>query len=665
MNRIDIIKLIAFSIAIIILFSIYLISRKNKKYIKTLGYVGIVYSIFYILWRVIYTLPPINNFGFIFGLILIIFEIIAFGQAVVSKMLFSTSKKIRLNRDSKFRELPTVDVLISTYNEPKEVLKRTIIGCKDIDYPEEKIKIYIGDDGRREDIRELAEVYDINYITRSSNEHAKAGNINNMLSKSNGEFILLLDADMIPRENIINKMIHYFEDSKTGFVQSPQVFYNLDPFQYNLDIGDSIPNEQDFFMRTIEEKRSLYNAVLHVGTNAVFRRSAVEEIGGIPTGSITEDMATGMLIQNGGYRSYFVKDTLAVGLSVESFEDLIKQRDRWCRGNIQVFKKYNPLKMKGLNFLQKVIYIDGFVYWMFGIQKMVYIISPLLFLLFRITIIQANVFDLALIFLPYFLSTSLYFKSVTDRSRNVTWSHIYDTAIAPQLASSFIFEFFFNKELKFNVTPKGTISNHDIFKLRLAITHIVLFVLSIIGIFTNIEIIIYGYGTIIFSAVLINIVWCIYNSLGIFISIFLFLEKRRYRKYERIPVDLLAKGSIINCDKCDECGYCGRIKDISENGAFLVLKEYCTYFDFSIDKNISIEIESIGNLTGTITRMEKRDEDYYVGIRFDNIGFKEFSMINKYRFHLNNKYIGNYQIDKDIDGFLEIIYKIMKKFRIR
>ena len=91
-------------------------------------------------------------------------------------------------------------------------------------------------------------------------------------------------------------------------------------------------------MRQLEEGKDRFNATMYVGSNALFRRTALEEIGGFATGVITEDMATGMLLQANKWETVFVNETLAVGLSPETFSDLLKQRDRWCRGNIQVVK---------------------------------------------------------------------------------------------------------------------------------------------------------------------------------------------------------------------------------------------------------------------------------------------------------------------------------------
>ena len=204
--------------------------------------------------------------------------------------------------------------------------------------PSCKLNIYVCDDGRRIELKQLCNKYRVNYITREDNEGAKAGNINNALTHIKGDLFAVLDADMIPKKEFLQKTVGYFSDDNMAFVQTPQVYYNQDIYQYNL--GRNIPNEQDFFMRDIQEARASRDAVLHVGTNAIFRKKYVEEIGGYPTCSITEDMAVGMLLQEKGYSSALINEELVLGLSANTFTELVKQRDRWCRGNLQVLKHY-------------------------------------------------------------------------------------------------------------------------------------------------------------------------------------------------------------------------------------------------------------------------------------------------------------------------------------
>ncbi len=328
---------------VVILFALFFGAKKSSLLRKIFILVTVLYNIIYLCWRTIFTIPI--GFGIvsiIIGIILLLSEFMGFWQSLIFRILFWKPFQNHEFPPKDFEHQPTVDVFIATYNEDIKILRKTITGCLNIKYPKDLISIYLCDDGRRTEAKALCEELSINYLTRTDNKFAKAGNINNALKNSSGEFIMLLDADMVPKSSFLKKTIGYFVDEIVGFVQTPQVFYNPDPFQFNLGFNKKIPNEQDFFMFDIQGGRANFNAVLHVGTNAVFRRAAIDAIGGIPTGTITEDMATGMMIQAKGYKSIFVKETLCTGLSVETFSDLIKQRERWCRGNIQVTKKGIP-----------------------------------------------------------------------------------------------------------------------------------------------------------------------------------------------------------------------------------------------------------------------------------------------------------------------------------
>ena len=145
--------------------------------------------------------------------------------------------------------------------------------------------------------------------------HAKAGNLDNALSHSKSPDILTLDADMIPISDFLISVIPYFfqEKKNIGFVQTPQSFYNPDLFQYNLSAEESIPNEQDYFFRTIQLCRNGLNSVIYAGSNTILSRKALEEIGGFYTDSITEDIATGLLIQDKGYQCYAIDEVHASG----------------------------------------------------------------------------------------------------------------------------------------------------------------------------------------------------------------------------------------------------------------------------------------------------------------------------------------------------------------
>lgn len=467
-------------ITIVVLLLSYFISRQKPKYRKVLITINTVISIVYIVWR--FTVIPINNgmFSFIMGTSLYLAEIVGLIAFLNFKFLFTREYKIEKKsiKDFVYNRVPNVDVLICTYNEPLDLLEKTIVASIGMEYDKNNFKVYVCDDGRRESLKRLCKKYKVNYITREDNEGAKAGNINNALKYIKGDLFAVLDADMIPKKDFLSKTVGYFVDENLAFVQTPQVYYNQDMYQYNLN--KNIPNEQDFFMREIEEARASINAVLHVGTNAVFKRSAVEEIGGYPTCSITEDMAVGMLLQSKGYTTMFINEVLVLGLSATTFSELVKQRDRWCRGNLQVLKKFNPLFTKGLTLSQKIAYLDGSIYWFSSLQKLIYIICPLIYLITQNLIINADAYSLISMFVPYLLGQILIFNTLSPKTRSVKWAHYYEMAMAPHISLSVLKEMLSIK-VNFNVTSKDITNDRKQFQFRIAMPHIVIILLTLIG----------------------------------------------------------------------------------------------------------------------------------------------------------------------------------------
>ena len=627
-------EFIVFAVAIILLFILLIMSYKNKKAIRWLGYLGVFYGLIYMSWRFGFSMPSKFSLGMVFGIILVITEFIGMLQSLVFKTMMGTDKIPTPTKDRDFKKLPTLDIIISTYNEPLFIVSRTVLAALKIEYSKCRLNVYVGDDGSRDEIKEFCEKCGAHYVSREDHSHAKAGNINNVLSQSNGELVLVLDADMIPKKSIAMDMIYYFEDSKTGFVQSPQVFYNNDVYQNNLNVGNFIPNEQDFFMRNTQEKRAAYNAVLHVGSNAVFRREAIEAIGGIPTASITEDMATGMLIQAKGYKSYFVNKPLALGLSVENIADQIKQRDRWLRGNIQVSKRYHPLKVKGLNLFQRIVYVDGLFYWTFGLQKMVYTIAPFLYLLFGVTLFDSLGLDIILVFLPYFLSNILYFRRVSNSTRNITWSHIYDMALAPHMAWAFLTEVIANKALKFNVTPKATVTDKSHFNFRLAFPHIVLFAITVVSMTFGIVNIVNNWGNLsALSATIINLIWCGYNGFGTLIAIFIFIDRKSTRGSIRFSANMKIESVDMNEDhEGNVCENCGELSDLSDIGAKLTLSKLINHYPLNIGNEVKLKIADVGTVGAKIVRKIDRDKDIEYGVVFTEIDYDTMNNINQFRF---------------------------------
>jgi cellulose synthase (UDP-forming) len=526
--------LLAGILLIIIIFA--LLVHKNRKLLKYFIALAILIQVIYILWRLTFTIPTRNSIGFIFGLGLFLAELFAFIQSTTHRLMFMRDYKQEVVDLSVYKELPSVDILIATYNEPVDILRNTVAAAVSQSYPKDKFKVYVCDDGRREEVRQLAEEYGAIWAIREEHTHAKAGNLNNCLEHyASGELFVVLDADMIAKSSFLEKTVGYFIDPQMALVQAPQVFYNPDPFQNNLQLYNVIPNEQDFFMREVLARRGMFNAVLNVGSNAVFRRSAIEAIGMIPVGTITEDMATSMLLQAKQYKTIFINENLAMGLSPESFADYVTQRDRWCRGNIQVFKKWNPLTLPGLTFMQRLIYFDGVLYWFFGLQKLIYNIGPILFLMTGIAIYYSDIFTMILFFVPTYYISSLIFTLFNHKNRTYVWAHIYETALAPYLSISALSELFLSQKAKFSVTPKGGRADKTHFAFRVALPHIILLIFSLIAL---------GYGiskmltdtNYMIPVYLVNIFWLFYNMIAVIIAIIACFEKQRVRTSERFIV---------------------------------------------------------------------------------------------------------------------------------
>lgn len=541
----------------------FTVSKINSQYRKGLILISAAACTVYIVWRL--SAIPLHSgwVSLILGILLYLAEIIGLISFFNFQFLFMGNYKIRQQTLDAFspEPVPFVDVLICTYNEPFHLLEMTMAGALNLDYPKDRFQVHICDDGRRDDLKALCAQYGVHYISRDDNEGAKAGNINHAIQVIQGDLFAVLDADMIPKEAFLKRTVGYFSNPNLAFVQTPQVYYNQDMYQYNLE-NRHIPNEQDFFMRDIQEARASRNAVLHVGTNAVFRRDFVLAIGGYPTCSITEDMAVGMRLQEEGYDSLLINEALVYGLSATTFGELVKQRDRWCRGNLQVLKKYNPLFAKGLNFSQKLAYVDGGVYWFSNLQKMVYMLCPLIYLFTGTLILDCRLDALFCVYVPFITAQIMVFKTLTPNTRSMLWAHYYETAMAPHLCLS-IFKEMFNLKTRFMVTDKETVSDRRFFQTKIVLPHIILLILTLMawGI-TGASLVITRHNL---GAYVLNYFWSGYNLIGILTAIRVAWQKPIFRKSERVQLKTPIATEVRYRDQVLQ----GQMEDISGQGTRL------------------------------------------------------------------------------------------------
>ncbi|MEO0947391.1 MAG: glycosyltransferase, partial [Cyanobacteria bacterium J06641_5] len=377
--------------------------------------------------------------------------------------------------------LPWVDVLVPSYNEPAEVLRRTIIGCQAMAYPHKRI--YLLDDSRRAHMRRLAEELGCNYLDRPDNRHAKAGNINHALPYINGEIAVFFDADFVPSRNFLTRTIGFFQDAKVALVQTPQHFFNEDPIAIDLGLQGTLTDEQALFYRHIQPSRDVANAIVCCGSCYAIRRSALDEIGGIPTESITEDLLTSIKLQRRGWRTLYLNEALSAGLAPEDIGAYANQRLRWCQGTIQtLFCEANPLTSGGLNLWQRCHHGLGVLYWFLSFSRIVFLLMPLAFLLFGWVPLDTNIESLALFYLPFYACNVLAFSWLNGGRRSAFWSDVYEALLCVPMAIALVRTLRQPFGKRFKVTPKGIATERVRLNLELAWPLYASIALSVVGV---------------------------------------------------------------------------------------------------------------------------------------------------------------------------------------
>lgn len=547
-----------------------------KKYNgKLLLMITILFNLMYILWRIFFTIPKGQGyFSLICAITLLVVEIMGMFEMFVHYRDMSNieyPQKPEIDQDL----YPDVDVFVTTYNESVELVQKTINGCVNMEYPDqEKVHIYICDDSNRKEMQEMAVKMGVNYITREEREGAKAGNLNNAMEHSKSPLIATFDADMIPMHDFLMATVPYFlkkeqvrkdgsdeKYEKIGFVQTPQSFYNLDLFQFNLYSESRIPNEQDYFYRDIQLSRNKTNSVIYGGSNTVILREALEEVGGFYTRSITEDFATGILIQSKGYICYAIPEVHASGLSPTDLKSLVKQRERWARGCIQTGRRLNILFRRGLRFSQRISYLTSISYWYASIKRFIFIMAPILFSVFNVTVVDCDLLGVLIFWLPMYIFSSMSLKLFSKSIRNVRWTNIYETILFQPLMISVILETLAISKNKFAVTEKDKVEDEFKYKFIKMLPYYIYIALSVVG---TVRMIVQTFKTN--SIVYVVPLFWIINNLSTLVMAVMFMHGRKqFRRTERFNVS-------IDCNiKQNNYEINTKTMDISEGGFAFVL----------------------------------------------------------------------------------------------
>jgi cellulose synthase (UDP-forming) len=399
------------SIAVVTFMAVIKILRAEGTWRLTALAFGTAIVMRYVYWRTTSTLPPFNQLeNFIPGFLLYLAEMYSVMMLGLSLFVVSMPLPPRPSRAASEGKYPSVDVFVPSYNEDAELLANTLAAAKAMDYPAEKLTVWLLDDGgtmqkrtspnlledqmakaRHQELQILCNDLDVRYLTRDRNEHAKAGNLNNGMQHSTGELIAVFDADHAPTRDFLLETVGYFEDDPRLFlVQTPHFFLNPDPVERNLRTFEKMPSENEMFYGIIQRGLDKWNASFFCGSAAVLRRQALDQTGGFSGLSITEDCETAIALHASGWNSVYVDRPLIAGLQPATFASFIGQRSRWAQGMMQILRFRFPLLKRGLSIPQRLCYMSSTLFWLFPFPRTIFLFAPLFYLFFDLEIFTAS-----------------------------------------------------------------------------------------------------------------------------------------------------------------------------------------------------------------------------------------------------------------------------------
>ena len=276
----------------------------------------------------------------------------------------------------------SVDVFVTSYNEPMWVVQRAVRAALSITYPH---RTYLLDDSHNSEYEGVAECLGCEYLTREGNRDHKAGNINAALERTSGDFIAVFDIDHAPLPEFLDQTLGFFEDSLVGFVQVMETFCNS---KENLMAQASTQTAMEYFNISLVCKDRIDAGSMH-GTNAVIRRKALESIGGYQPG-LAEDLETSLSLHGHGWKSAYVCEPLAPGLSPATFNAFCKQQLKWSRGVFEAAWRslYNGTFFR-LTRSQQLAYSVRFSYYIIGLS----VLLGMVLTFFHLTVLEAGFYE--------------------------------------------------------------------------------------------------------------------------------------------------------------------------------------------------------------------------------------------------------------------------------
>ncbi len=513
----------------------------------------------YMYWRVTDTVGFTNWVDACFGFGLLLAELYAFLVLLIG--YFQTAWPLQRRPVPMPQDVdswPSVDVFIPTYNEPLEVVKQTVFSAMQMDWPEDRLHVYVLDDGRREEFRDFCEELGVGYLTRDNNAHAKAGNINAALAVTDSEYVTIFDCDHIPTRSFLQICMGWFiRDPKLAMLQTPHHFFSPDPFEKNLDTFHVMPNEGELFYGIVQDGNDLWNAAFFCGSCAIIKRAPLLEVGGVAVETVTEDAHTALKLSRHGYNTAYLELPQAAGLATESLSAHVGQRIRWARGMAQICRVDNPLFGPGLKLGQRLCYFNAMLHFFYGLPRLVFLTAPLAYLFFSAHVFQATAAMITAYALPHLMHASITNSRIQGRFRYSFWNEVYESVLAWYIMRPVLVAFVNPKLGKFNVTAKGGVIEQSYFDWSIARPYLILLLLNLLGFAVGIwRMVAVGPSSEVFSTLVINMVWTAYNIILTSASLAVASETRQVRSTPRVTAALpaalrFADGKTLVCETDD------------------------------------------------------------------------------------------------------------------
>ncbi|GMG90632.1 UDP-forming cellulose synthase catalytic subunit [Cupriavidus metallidurans] len=544
---------------------------------------------------------------------------------------------------------PTVDVFIPTYNESLAVVQPTVYAARSMDWPADKLRVYILDDGRRPAMREFAEAAGVGYITRDNNRHAKAGNINQALPRTSGDYIAIFDCDHIPTRSFLQMtMGEFLDDPKCALVQTPHHFFSPDPFERNFDTFRRVPNEGSLFYGLIQDGNDLWNATFFCGSCAVIKRAPLLEIGGIAVETVTEDSHTALKLHRRGYNSAYLRTVQAAGLATESLSSHIGQRIRWARGMAQIFRLDNPLLGKGLTLFQRLCYSNAMLHFFYGIPRLIFLTMPIAYLYFGLHVINTSALMIMAYVLPYLLIANVTNSRLQGRYRHSFWAEVYESVLAWYIVLPTTVAFINPRAGKFNVTAKGGQIADDYLDWTISKPYLVLLALNVAGLVFGVLRLLF-WGTEEPATVLMNMGWATFNLIMLGAAVGVAREARQVRVSHRIPMRvpatlLLPDGRTIAC----------KTENYSMGGLGMVLP-----IDVPLVEGAPVGVcLSRGSRTYHFPAVVTRNINRHLGVRMDDLSVEREAQLIQCTFGRADAWIDwldDERVDAPLRSFKEVV----------